>query len=136
MGAGPKWGDTWNDLHGTHRVRRFGALLFVLAALVAAIGVVAPATAAQAQTPPASYVALGDSYTAGPLIPNQQPDPLGCLRSDRNYPHLVAPATGPAGVPRRQLQRGRHRRHDRSPRRRPPGPTPRSSTPSTPTPGW
>ncbi len=39
---------------------------------------------------PISYVALGDSYTAGPLIPNQQPDPLGCLRSDHNYPHVVA----------------------------------------------
>jgi len=51
-------------------------------------------TAAAAQTPPASYVALGDSFTAGPLIPNQSLDPLGCLRSDRNYPHRVAPATG------------------------------------------
>jgi lysophospholipase L1-like esterase len=39
-------------------------------------------------------VALGDSYTAGPLIPVQQPDPFGCLRSDHNYPHLVAPALG------------------------------------------
>jgi len=38
-----------------------------------------------------SYVALGDSYTAGPLIPDQSTNPLGCLRSDHNYPHLVAP---------------------------------------------
>lgn len=38
------------------------------------------------------YVALGDSYTAGPLIPQQLPDPAGCRRSSRNYPHLVAPA--------------------------------------------
>jgi len=37
------------------------------------------------------YVALGDSYTAGPLIPNQSLSPLGCLRSDHNYPHLVQP---------------------------------------------
>ncbi len=37
-----------------------------------------------------NYVALGDSYTAGPLIPVQQSDPAGCLRSDHNYPHLVA----------------------------------------------
>jgi hypothetical protein len=39
------------------------------------------------------YVALGDSYTAGPLIPLQRHDeemPGGCLQSDRNYPHLVA----------------------------------------------
>jgi lysophospholipase L1-like esterase len=42
--------------------------------------------------PPRSYVALGDSYTAGPLIPVQQTNPAGCLRSDHNYPHLVAPS--------------------------------------------
>jgi len=36
------------------------------------------------------YVALGDSYTAGPLIPTQIPASLLCLRSDRNYPHLLA----------------------------------------------
>jgi lysophospholipase L1-like esterase len=56
----------------------------------------APATAAPAgtsQAPPASYAALGDSFTSGPLIPNQD-DLLGCSRSDQNYPHLVAPATG------------------------------------------
>ena len=38
------------------------------------------------------YVSLGDSYTAGPLIPKQQLDPLGCLRSDHDYPHLTAAA--------------------------------------------
>ncbi|WP_328722126.1 SGNH/GDSL hydrolase family protein [Streptomyces sp. NBC_00247] len=34
------------------------------------------------------YVALGDSYTSGPVIPPQV-DP-GCARSARNYPSLVA----------------------------------------------
>jgi len=36
------------------------------------------------------YVALGDSYTSGPAI--QPPDPAipGCLRSQVNYPHLLA----------------------------------------------
>ena len=38
----------------------------------------------------ARYVALGDSYTAGPLIPNQTLEPLGCLRSDHNYPSLIS----------------------------------------------
>ena len=38
------------------------------------------------------YVALGDSYTAGPGIPNQIPESAGCGRSDHNYPHLVAAA--------------------------------------------
>ncbi|MDQ1520415.1 MAG: hypothetical protein QOI55_1488, partial [Actinomycetota bacterium] len=38
------------------------------------------------------YVALGDSYTAGPVIPLQLKTneiPGGCLQSDHNYPHLV-----------------------------------------------
>jgi lysophospholipase L1-like esterase len=47
---------------------------------------------APAGSPPSSYVALGDSYTAGPLIAGQLPDSGGCLRSDHNYPHLVAAA--------------------------------------------
>jgi len=75
------------------RVRRTAQ---VLALFITAAGVTAAPTqvhAAPAQVPPTSYVALGDSYTAGPLIPNQI-SPLGCLRSDRDYPHLVAPATG------------------------------------------
>ncbi len=38
-----------------------------------------------------TYVALGDSYTAGPLILNQSLAPLGCLRSDRNYPRVARP---------------------------------------------
>lgn len=41
----------------------------------------------------ANYVALGDSYAAGPLIPNPVL-PLGCLKSDHNYPHLAAPGIG------------------------------------------
>jgi lysophospholipase L1-like esterase len=35
------------------------------------------------------YVALGDSYTAGPLIPTTDLAD-GCLRSDHNYPALLA----------------------------------------------
>jgi lysophospholipase L1-like esterase len=42
------------------------------------------------------YVALGDSYTAGPLIPNQILSATGCLRSDHNYPHLIANAIAPS----------------------------------------
>jgi lysophospholipase L1-like esterase len=67
-------------------LRRTGAALIALASSLV-VGV-APAAA----TP--NYVALGDSYTAGPLIPNQQLTPLGCLRSDRNYPHVAAPGIG------------------------------------------
>jgi hypothetical protein len=50
--------------------------------------------AAAAQVDQRLYVALGDSYTAGPVIPVQQTDPAGCLRSDHNYPHLVAAGLG------------------------------------------
>jgi hypothetical protein len=42
----------------------------------------------------ASYVALGDSYAAGPFIPTPVL-PLGCLKSNHNYPHLAAPSIGP-----------------------------------------
>jgi lysophospholipase L1-like esterase len=42
------------------------------------------------------YVAMGDSFTAGPLIPRQHGSPFACLRSDHNYPSLVARALRPA----------------------------------------
>jgi lysophospholipase L1-like esterase len=61
-------------------------LLLALAALALAAVMAAGARAA-------NYVALGDSYTAGPLIPNPTL-PLGCLKSDHNYPHLAAPGIG------------------------------------------
>jgi hypothetical protein len=40
-----------------------------------------------------SYVALGDSYTAGPAIPLPI-KPWGCLKSDHNFAHLAAPRMG------------------------------------------
>lgn len=62
------------------------ALLLVVTALVFAV----PGSAA-----PASYVALGDSYTAAPgVLPMAPAAPLECLRSDLNYPHLTAAALG------------------------------------------
>jgi lysophospholipase L1-like esterase len=44
--------------------------------------------------PKGPYVALGDSYTAGPRIPEQYGTPAGCDRSSRNYPALVARRLG------------------------------------------
>jgi hypothetical protein len=59
--------------------------------------VVLPVVAALGLTacePPDSYVALGDSYTAGPgIIPPDRGIP-GCIRSDANYPNLIAPDLG------------------------------------------
>jgi lysophospholipase L1-like esterase len=36
------------------------------------------------------YVALGDSYSAGPLITTIRSDPSGCVRSTDNYPAFLA----------------------------------------------
>jgi lysophospholipase L1-like esterase len=43
-----------------------------------------------------NYVSLGDSYTAGPLIPDLTGSPAGCARSTHNYPSLVAAADSAA----------------------------------------
>jgi lysophospholipase L1-like esterase len=67
------------------RNRLVALVVTLLAALVAQV----PAAGAA----PPSYVALGDSFTAGPLIPLQIP-PFGCLKSNNNYPHMAAPDLG------------------------------------------
>lgn len=55
-----------------------------------ALAVAAPAaSAAPAHT--VRYVALGDSYAAGPFIPSPTGQPVGCLRSDHDYAHIAAP---------------------------------------------
>jgi lysophospholipase L1-like esterase len=66
------------------RTRRVLALAVVMLAVLAVA-----AGAARA----ANYVALGDSYAAGPFIPNPVL-PLGCLKSDHNYAHVAAPSIG------------------------------------------
>ena len=48
------------------------------------------AVAASAAQAAGVYVALGDSYTSAPLVPNQHGEPIDCGRSDHNYPSLVA----------------------------------------------
>jgi hypothetical protein len=63
--------------------------MVVLAAVAAILLAASLAAGARA----ANYAALGDSYAAGPLIPNPTL-PLGCLKSDHNYPHLAAPGIG------------------------------------------
>ncbi len=63
----------------------------VLASLGCVLALAGPARAAGGV-----YVALGDSYTSGPLIPFQHGTPIDCGRSDHNYPSLVAQALAPA----------------------------------------
>lgn len=41
--------------------------------------------------PGTNYISLGDSYTSGPLITDQNGEPLGCLRSNRSWPALTKP---------------------------------------------
>jgi lysophospholipase L1-like esterase len=71
-------------------VRIHQLVLAVLAAAICAL-----AFAGQAAAAPLRYVALGDSFSAASgVLP---PDPLAppqCLRSIRNYPHVIARATG------------------------------------------
>ena len=50
------------------------------------------------------YTALGDSYAAGPLIPNPLA-PLGCLKSSNNYGRIAQRTLRLRRVPRRDLQR-------------------------------
>lgn len=62
--------------------------------IVLGAAALAPAVPAAAQELPddgvGRYVALGDSFAAGPFIPVQRLDPIGCARSTNNYPALLA----------------------------------------------
>ncbi len=67
---------------------------FITTLIIAATVLV---TSANAKGPTAGpYVALGDSYTAGILIPNPTGDPASCLRSTNSYPFDVARAIKPS----------------------------------------
>src|SRR4051794_33964074 len=61
---------------------RSRTVLMTLALALLALVWAAPSSAAD------NFVALGDSYAAGPLIPVQLP-PFGCLKSSSNYGHLA-----------------------------------------------
>jgi lysophospholipase L1-like esterase len=70
------------------------------AILVAACTIVALAcsalAAAHANAATGPYVALGDSYTAGPLVPTPTGSPILCGRSTNDYPADVARAINPS----------------------------------------
>jgi lysophospholipase L1-like esterase len=71
------------------RVRQ---LSVAVAAAILAIALAAQVT--QAAVSPLRYVALGDSYSAASgVLPLDLSAPQ-CLRSTRNYPHVIAGATG------------------------------------------
>jgi lysophospholipase L1-like esterase len=66
----------------------------MLLAVVVPVGLATPAAANP--VPVQRYVALGDSYAAGPLVPVPTGEPVGCVRSNRNYPSVVAKTLGVA----------------------------------------
>ncbi|HEX3240761.1 MAG TPA: SGNH/GDSL hydrolase family protein [Solirubrobacterales bacterium] len=64
-------------------------------AVVALLTLAFAAQASAATAAPLRYVALGDSYSAASgVLPPDPSAPLQCLRSTRNYPHVIATATG------------------------------------------
>ena len=69
-------------------------IALAVSAAAAAAATIPAAAPAQATTGPLRYVALGDSYSAAsgvqPLDPTASPQ---CLRSTRNYPHVIAAKT-------------------------------------------
>jgi lysophospholipase L1-like esterase len=68
-------------------------MLAVALAVFAVAG--AFAQAAQAASSPLRYVALGDSYSAASgVLPPDLTAPPQCLRSTRNYPHVIAQRLG------------------------------------------
>jgi lysophospholipase L1-like esterase len=70
-------------------------LLTCLLTALAVVGGIATAPASGATTAPLRYVALGDSYSAASgVLPPDLTAPVACLRSVRNYPHVVAAALG------------------------------------------
>jgi hypothetical protein len=75
----------------TSRIRRLIRSVACLAVLAFA-GLTAQT---QAASTPSPYVALGDSYSAASgVLPLDLTAPLQCLRSSRNYPHVIAAKTG------------------------------------------
>ena len=73
-------------------MRRVGWAAAALAALVLT-GCSGSDAAPVGDTPavePVDYVALGDSFSAGPLVPKARDDPGGCFRSTNNYPAYLA----------------------------------------------
>jgi lysophospholipase L1-like esterase len=75
-----------------HRPARICCLVI---SVLGAFLVLASAGAGQAAGSPLRYVALGDSYSAASgVLPPDLLAPPQCLRSVRNYPHVIAGATG------------------------------------------
>ena len=95
--------DTSAHPPGPGRLRRRAARLALPAVALLGLSLagspVAAETAEAAEEIPEAaafeeYVAIGDSFTAGPLVVQQQAPLLGCMQSDANYPKMLAEQLG------------------------------------------
>ena len=75
---------------------RLGRHAALSALLAAAVLLLLAAVAGKATAATGPYVSLGDSYTAGPLVPNPTGNPILCGRSTHNYPSDVAGTIHPS----------------------------------------
>ena len=91
------------------RLPRLRAATRLAALALATAAVLAIAAPANAAAPTGRYVALGDSFTSGPLIPTQVD--LNCVRSNRNYPSLVAASIHSSSFADVSCGGADHRRH-------------------------
>ena len=70
--------------------------ILVVACMIVVLGLFCALVAARANAATGPYVALGDSYTAAPLVPTATGSPLLCGRSTNDYPADVARAIDPS----------------------------------------
>jgi hypothetical protein len=80
------------------RVAILAVALLGMAITGLVVGPVAALTSSPSRPAHPNYVALGDSYTAGPSIADQTLEPSGCLRSTHDYAHVLAPSFAPAAL--------------------------------------
>jgi len=77
------------------RSGRLRRIAIATACAISAVAAVGGATPAGAATSPLAYVALGDSYSAASgVLPPDLTAPVQCLRSTRNFSHVIAAAIG------------------------------------------
>lgn len=96
--AAPRTPEGADRPRGLRRLARITAPLALAALGVSLAAAPAPAAADEAQTAAFEhYVALGDSFVAGPMIRAQMPL-LGCMQSSVNYPKRLAEQLGVAEI--------------------------------------
>lgn len=75
-----------------HRTLAAATSVVLAATLVTASSASAETSSAAKKPTGERYVALGDSFVAGPGIPNQRPEVPACARSDKNFVSVFAGA--------------------------------------------